>query len=128
MAENSLLKEIIIRAKAEGINEASSALDVLQVTVDEVGKTGQLTTTEMNKINKAVYGAGESAGGASQGFKQANTAKVHRRNDAIERKRRAGEGQHLIQRNIAIGLGQQFDTRLIEFGRTGLALAKRQRR
>jgi len=65
VAENSLLKEIIIRAKAEGINEASSALDVLKVSVDAVGASGQVQSGQMNKINKAVYGTSSAAKQAS---------------------------------------------------------------
>lgn len=65
MAENSLLKEIIIRAKAEGINEASSDLDVLQVSLDTIGARGSVPTQTLNKLNRAAYGTADAAKQAS---------------------------------------------------------------
>lgn len=65
MAENSLLKEIILRAKSEGINEASKDLEVLQVAVDAVGEAGNVQSSQMNKINRSVYGTSNAAQQAS---------------------------------------------------------------
>lgn len=61
MAENSLLKEIIIRAKAEGVENSTNALDVLQVAVDAVGASGALATPEVNKLTSALHKMGATS-------------------------------------------------------------------
>lgn len=65
MAENSVLKEIIIRAKAEGVEESTNALEVLQVAVDSAGASGKLTGTEVGKLTGTISKLEGSANTAS---------------------------------------------------------------
>lgn len=69
MAENSVLKEIIVRAKAEGVENSTNALEVLQVAIDAVGASGKLTTPELNKLTSVVSRLDTATKGASTQMK-----------------------------------------------------------
>ena len=68
---------------------------------------------------------GGHVGRVEEGLEQADAAEADVRGvDVVDGERPAGEGQHLVERGVGIGLAEQFEAGLLELDRAAVALAE----